>query len=97
MDTNNEESLSLLYKVTRICKKKDTIDCSFKKMCYNEDTGCKSMRKVLILRYIYSFSSKNIDFIYIEKMFLYPQYYELIWLIIKCTIMIMCNILDIEL
>ena len=96
---NNEESLTLLYNITRKCSLNNITSFSSIKMCFKEDdNGCIDMKKVLIYRYnFFMFKRRDINILDIEDLILYPQYYELIWLIISCYIISIYNFFHINL
>lgn len=96
-DINNVESLTLLYNITRICKKENVTNFARSEMCLFYETEIIDMKKILILRYIYfNFTHKIIDNAIILKIYTYVQYFELLWLIIKCCIKATYTILKIN-
>lgn len=95
---NNAESLTLLYNITRKCNFESLTSFASSEMCFIENNiNCNDMRKVLIYQYIYFiFTRRDINIMDIIKLFLYNQYFELIWLIIKICTIAMHNIFQIN-
>ena len=96
-DTNNKESLILLYMISKnYWLKSEKINTLFE-ICILDKKQKKNLKLILIRRYyvfILYYQNKNLNIL--KKLESNTEYFNFIWIILKCCIYTIYNVYDID-